>query len=506
MNRKTGVIFSYLLMAAEMLSSLLFTPLLIRSLGQQEYGTYSWVMSITAYLYLLDLGIGNSIVKYAAEYRIQKDEKKQRKFLGLITVYYLLIGIILLGIGMILQNNFGLILKKGFDTREIVIAKQLFQITVLNAAATLFFGAYQKIILAYEKFMVAKSLDIVKVCFRMILGITVLMTGGNSVGVAEVHLSVTTVVGVIGVIYVFKKLRLLPSIKGMDKVFVKEIVGFSSIILIQMIATQLNAMVDQVLLGILVPSATVVLAVYGTGILIPQYVQNIAANVNGVLMPGIVRMVQEGRNSKAIEAEMIRISRILFIMLAFIGVTFGVYGELFISLWVGEGYEQSYLVAILILIPQIFILSQSIGSQIMWALNKHKVQAYLKLAVAIANVGLSIVMIKWNPLLGATIATAITLILGDICVANFVYKKYIKISIIRYFSGVLKGTWICLVISAIVGGLVHCIVPNNWIGFLSGCGVMTCVYLGLMLLVGMSEYEKALIKGILKIKVADSRK
>lgn len=498
MNRKTGAIFSYLLMAVEMLSSLLFTPLLIRSLGKAEYGTYSWVMSITAYLYLLDLGIGNSIVKYAAQYRIQENEKKQRNFLGLITIYYLVIGVILIGIGMILENNFSLILRKGFENSEIEMAKRLFWMTVLNAAATLFFGAYQKILLAYERFVLTKSLDILKVFLRMVLGLAVLFGGGNSYGIVIVNLGVTIVVGFFSMAAVFWKLKLLPSVKDMEMGFVKEIVGFSSIVLIQMIATQLNSMVDQFLLGVLVPSATLILAVYGTGILIPQYVQSIAANMNGVLMPGVVRMIQEKRDTGYIENEMIRISRILFILLSFIGVAFGVYGRLFFDLWVGEGYEQSYWVAMLILIPQIFILSQSIGSQILWALNKHKVQGYLKLSIAVANVGLSIVLIRWNPLLGATIATAMTLILGDILAANYVFKRYIHISIKRYYIEMLRGIWVCLLVAGVVGIAIRFIVPANWFGLIMGCGIMGCVYAGMMWKIGASQYEKTLILGILQ--------
>ncbi|MFT4104644.1 MAG: polysaccharide biosynthesis C-terminal domain-containing protein [Lacrimispora sp.] len=499
MNRKVGVLFSYLLMLIQMLSSLLFTPLLINSLGKSEYGIYSWVNSITAYLYLLDMGIGNSIVKYAAQYRIQKDEKRQKNFLGFITLYYLFIGIVLVVIGIILESNFTFILGRGFEDKEIQMAKKLFWITVLNAAATLFFGAYQKILLAYEYFSLSKSVDILKVVSMMTLGVIALEYGGNSYNVVVINLGVTIGVGVISVLFVFSKLKIVPSIKSLDRHFTKEVIIFSSIVFLQVLATQLNSMIGQVLLGILAPSATVILAVYGTGILIPQYVQNIAANVNSVLMPGVVRMVEEKKGVQFIESEMIRISRIIFIILAFIGIAFGIFGKLFIRLWVGNEYEQSYWIAIILLFPQIIILSQSIGSQILWAMNQHKQQAYLKLSVAIANIGVSIILIKWNPLFGAVIATAITLIIGDVLVMNYVYRKFIKISIKRYFAGILKGTGICLLTTGIVGWMIQYILPENWLGFVAGNGIITCIYMATMLKVGMSEYERLLFYNMLKI-------
>ena len=55
MGRKQGVILSYVLMLFEVLSTLLITPFLIRTLGQAEYGVYKLTASITAYLLLLDI-------------------------------------------------------------------------------------------------------------------------------------------------------------------------------------------------------------------------------------------------------------------------------------------------------------------------------------------------------------------------------------------------------------------------------------------------------------------
>ena len=73
MSRKAGVIMSYILMIFEVLSTLLITPYLIRELGQAEYGVYKLVAAITAYLLLLDLGIGSATTRYIAKYRVDKD-------------------------------------------------------------------------------------------------------------------------------------------------------------------------------------------------------------------------------------------------------------------------------------------------------------------------------------------------------------------------------------------------------------------------------------------------
>ena len=71
-ERKSGALLSYLSIIISTLVQLLYTPLLIRMLGQSEYGLYSLVSSIIGYLTVLDLGFGNAIVVYTSKYRVQK--------------------------------------------------------------------------------------------------------------------------------------------------------------------------------------------------------------------------------------------------------------------------------------------------------------------------------------------------------------------------------------------------------------------------------------------------
>ena len=82
MNRISGVISSYIFMVFEVLSTLLLTPFILRSLGQAEYGVYSLTLSVTAYLLLLDMGVGNAVVRFIAKYRAHGDTEGQCKFLG----------------------------------------------------------------------------------------------------------------------------------------------------------------------------------------------------------------------------------------------------------------------------------------------------------------------------------------------------------------------------------------------------------------------------------------
>ena len=55
-QRKIGVIMSYLAQFIQILTGILYTPIMLRLLGQSEYGLYQLVFSVVSYLSLLSFG------------------------------------------------------------------------------------------------------------------------------------------------------------------------------------------------------------------------------------------------------------------------------------------------------------------------------------------------------------------------------------------------------------------------------------------------------------------
>ncbi len=498
MNRKTGVILSYILMMFEILSTLLITPYIIKTLGQAEYGVYKLVIAINAYLMLLDLGVGNTIVRYIAKYRAQRDLQQERRFFGIAIIYYLIIAIITLIIGSVLVSVFPHVFAKGLSRTEIVIGQKLLAMMMVTSAVTLGTTVYSNILIGYEKFAVSKTCSIVQIIIKIILTYLVLSNGMGSVGVVCVNLFVTIVGKAYCVVYVLWEIRLRPTFKGIDLSFVKEIVTYSSLILIQMIATQLNSTVDQVVLGMCVSSSAIIIGIYGVGTQIVQYYQSIGTVFTGVLMPGIVQMIESKPTPQKLNEEMIRIGRIIFMVLAMIWGCFLIAGKDFIILWAGESNKEAYYVAMLLMFAYVWVLTESVGSQILWAANQHKEQSVLKLIIVLLNILLTIMLIKWKPLLGATIGTVISLIIGDIVVMNLIFYKKLRIDLIYYYKGITKGILPSVIVSIGIGFGLKTWLDTNWLHFFFLVSVMVVVYGISMLLFGFNQYEKGLVYSLYK--------
>ena len=87
-ERKKGAILSYLSIIVNTIVQLLYTPFLIHSLGQSEYGLYSIVSQLIGYLTVLDLGFGNAIVVYGSKYHERKEYEKENKLYGMFLIIY----------------------------------------------------------------------------------------------------------------------------------------------------------------------------------------------------------------------------------------------------------------------------------------------------------------------------------------------------------------------------------------------------------------------------------
>ena len=490
---------SYVMMIFEVLSTLLLTPFIIRTLGQAEYGVYKLSASLAAYLLLLDLGVGNAITRYIAKFRVNDEREKSQRFLGVATIYYAAIALIAVIAGIVLVVVFPRAFAKGLTAEEIQLGQKLLFITMLNAAVTLGTAAYSNVIIAYEQFAISKGASIIQIIIRIGLTVVALKCGFGSVGIVMVNLILTVLCRGFFAWYVLLRLRLYPKFKGIDIGFVKEIVIYSSMILLQMIATQMNSTVDQILIGSLVASSATILAVYSVGTQVTQYFQSIGTAFTGVLMPGIVNMVEHGADSRTLTDEMIRIGRIIFIVLGLILGGFFAFGQQFITLWAGEQNQNAYYVALILMVAYLFIMTESIGTQILWAMNQHKEQAILKLVIVLLNIILTVILIKWQPLLGATIGTFISLILGDVVVMNVIFHKKLKMNLWYYYCGLAKGILPCVLIATAVGCAVRFFWSGGgWLALVCKVAIVCLVYAACMLLFGMNSYEKSLVSSAVK--------
>ena len=494
MGRIKGIIFSFMTIAVEIISTFLFTPLLLRTLGQEEYGVYSLVLSTTSYLALFDLGVGQSVVRFMSKFIMMKDVNSQKKFLGIVTIHYFICMLIIVCIGTVLTLRFPYIFSTGLSLKEINLGQKLIFVSMLTIAITIGTAGYYYTLIAYENFTVTKGVFVLVNFFRIILTIGCLLIGMRSLSVICIIFVTTFLFRIYIVLYVLMKLKLRPTLKNIKISEYKEIIGFSVFILFQMIATQINNMADQILLGTLVESVSVTLAIYAIGSLINQYMQTLGNSINGILMPGVVKCVDSKLTCKNLYVELVKIGRLIFMFVGLIWCVFLVFGEQFIILWAGKENRTAYIVALVLMLPQVIILTQGVCTQALWAKNKHKKLAVLQIIIVCINISLTIILIKWNALVGAIIGTFVSLVIGDIFVKQLILKKELRLDVFKYFKDLFNGIIKSLFCATLFGKLFSYLHFDGWIGFFINCGTMVVIYVICLINFGVNEEEKSLIQ------------
>lgn len=508
MGRKKGVLYSFLVILFELLSAFFVTPLIIRTLGQAEYGVYKLAYDVNAYLLLLDLGMSGAVTRFIAKYKTNGDKQSERVFLGIATVYYVGIAVITIVLGCVLIAVFPSAFSKGLDIYEIRLGQRLLAVIVLNYAVILGTTAYANTLVAYEQFEVLKGSASLRIVLKIICVSIALLNGKGSMGVVVIDLVLTIILRFYYMFYVLFRLSIRPQLHGVNSLFLKEVFSYSSFILLQMIATQLNSTIDSVLIGSMVEASAVIIAVYGVGSQIVQYFQSVGTAYNSVLMPGVVRLVEKKADSNELTKEMIKVGRLIFMVLVPIWVCFIVNGRQFVSLWAGDENVEAYVVASILMSVQLFVLTETIGYQILWAMNEHKEQACMKFVAVVLNIGLSVLLIQWDPLIGATIGTLISFLVGDIVVMNYVLKRKVKLNLIYYYKELLSGIVLCAACSAVAGILFNIIkIGDGWWTLMIRIIFMLLIYAITMIGVGLNSFEKEMMKTmILKcVPIANSK-
>ena len=88
---KAGVILSYKTQAVSALSGLIYTPIMLKLIGQSEYGLYQLVASVVSYLGLLNFGFGSSYMRFYSRYKAKEDSDNIAKLNGMFMLIFVVI-------------------------------------------------------------------------------------------------------------------------------------------------------------------------------------------------------------------------------------------------------------------------------------------------------------------------------------------------------------------------------------------------------------------------------
>lgn len=487
---KAGAFLSYVSIALNNIIGLLYTPFMLRMMGQSEYGLYSLVASVVAYLTILDLGFGNAIVRYTAKFRAEGKIREQYEMFGMFFLLYIGIGILSLLVGLVLYFNIDYLFDATMNEGELYKIRIMMLLMIFNLAFTFPMSIWGAIITAYENFVFQKLVGIVRVILNSLVMIMMLLMGYRAIGMVVVTTIFNVVTLLINYWYCKRELNIQVRFGHFRWGFFKEVSVYSFWIFLNAIMDRIYWSTGQFVLGVFKGAATV--AVYAVAIQLQAIYMGFSTAISGVFLPKVTAMVTKENNEKAISDLFIRTGRIQYIIMAFILTGFIVFGKSFICLWAGAEYEDAYRIALCFFIPLTVPLIQNLGITILQARNQMKFRSTLYVVIAVASLCISVPLAKLYGGIGCAVGTALALIVGQIFVMNIYYHRIIHIDILKFWKEIGKMSLTPLVIGLLFYCLFRVYEINTVWMFVVSLLVFLLVYIPLFWFSGMNSYEKEL--------------
>ena len=499
---KAGSILSYLQMGLSIIIGLLYTPVMLRLLGQSEYGLYSTVLSTISMLSVLSLGFNSSYIRYYARYKKEDNKESIDKLNGLFLIIFSIIGLIALACGLFLSFNLELVFDEGLTAGEYEIARVLMLLLTANLAISFPMSVFQNIISAHEKFIFLKLLGMLKTVASPLVTLPLLLLGFRSIAMVSVTLGVSVITDGIYSLYAKKVLKVRFRFNNFEHGLFKNLFCYTFLIAAQVIVDQVNSSVGKVILGRF--QGTSAVAIYSVGFALYQYYMMFSTAISGVFTPRVHKIVNSTQSgSKIFQKEQLtefftKVGRIQFLILGLVATGVIFFGRPFISFWAGAGYEDSYYIAVLLILSISVDLIQNVGIEIQRALGKQLFRSVIYIITAIVNVILTIFLCQRYGAIGTAIGTAASFIVANSIVMNIYYQRHCNIDIFAFWKSIGRLA-VGLIIPVICGiAIMNLFEFTSIFLLLAGIVVYTLIYAVSMWFLGMNNYERELIKAPLR--------
>lgn len=496
-QRKLGIFLSYLNILLQVIIGFIYVPILLHYIGKSEYGLYQLMGSLIAYFSVMDFGLSAAVIRFYAKYRALKDKVGMENILAISMRGYGIVTVLVLVIGGVCYALLDRIFAGSMTMAEIAESKNIFLLLLLNIAVTLSTMVFRSVINAQERFLFLKGMETVQLVMQPALVVLVLMHHPSAFSVAAVQTVLNIILSGVRVFYCFHDLHITIRFHYWNHelfaAFRKLALSVFAVSLIDQVFWKTN----QIILGII--SGTNAVAVYSIASLIYMNYMALSTAISGVYLPHVTGMVARKEPISNLSELFIQIGRWQYYLLALVVTGFIIFGKQFIALWAGPGFEDSYIITLLIILPFSVDLIQNIGLAIMQAMNRYDFRARIYFLTGVLNLLLAIPLgIKYGGI-GCAVATGASMIVGNGFIMNWYYAKEIHLAIASFWRQIGRislVTGVCLVIGYVAN--IYLLPQRGIVPFVLKAAMYTVLYVAMVYAFAMNQREREKIQGFLK--------
>lgn len=392
------------------------SPLILHKLGDDAFGVWVLIFSLTGYYGLLDFGIRFSIVRYVAKFMSCRDEEQLTRFLNTSLVAYSAIALLVLaltGLGIL-----GLTSLFHVPPNLVPASRLLLLIVGVEIAVGFPLGVFAGVLEGLQKFSWLNLTQILFTLLRALFIVIILEWGGRllSVALVTVVLNLLSYGLLVGMVFRVLPVRLGP--KFVDRGAFRQMGTYSSVAFLIMVADRLRFESDAVVIGMFLSSTAI--TYFTVGLKLVAYPTAVVQSLAQVFTPMASHSDAVGDLDR-LQKIFLAGNRACALTIFPMCVVLIVLGKPIIEVWVGAKYLSSYAILLLLIVPKTLYLAQAASTKILLGMSRHRTLALVFLLEGCANLTLSILLLRHFGILGVALGTAIPLV----CTSLFFLPRHV---------------------------------------------------------------------------------
>jgi O-antigen/teichoic acid export membrane protein len=381
------------------------SPFILHHLGDDAFGLWVLIFSLTGYYGIFDFGIRSSLIRYVSKFQATGDRDELARLINTSLLTYTIVGVILmvptvLG-GIYVDRLFHV--PPGFRSD----ARILFLMVGSSLALGFPLGIAGGILEGLQKFYLLNWTNIVATLLRAVLIIYVLRHGFGLLSVALITMALPLVASAVRAVIAHRLLTVPYGWKYVSRDSLRQVANYGSVTFMIIVAGRLRFKTDAVIIGSFLSAGAI--TYFSIGARLVDYAGEVVGSLAQIFTPMSSHFHATGDYAQ-LRKIFVSGNRACALVMFPLTVALVVMGKSIIEAWVGPRYVSSYIVLLVLLIPSTLYMAQSTSNRILFGMSLHKSLAYVVLMEGIANLVLSIALIRPLGILGDAIGTAIPLL------------------------------------------------------------------------------------------------
>jgi O-antigen/teichoic acid export membrane protein len=323
--------------------TLVTVPLLVGALGLRQFGVYALASTVTTYVSLGDLGLGDAIVRFVGASESAGDRPAAGRVVSTAVLYYLILGVVAGGAIFWLGPELASLFRVGGSLR--VAAADVFRISGISLPAAMLWACYARVPEALQRYDISSALVAANATFGAIAPAAAALLTHSVVWAVAAGAVTTVALALVTCTVAALLLRGASILPRLDRVSGRALFGFSAFSFAWRLSYVITAQLDRVVIGTLLGPAAV--ALYTVPATTAMRVQGLLSRLAYVLFPAVSRHRGDLEDLRRLYESALRV--MLALGLAVSVPLFLCHRQLLVG-WVGPAYagEATRVFAILI--------------------------------------------------------------------------------------------------------------------------------------------------------------